>query len=206
MIEIKDPYKILLSQKTNGKKLRIFCDLDGVICDWEKAATKTLGLYIDDPKVRALIKNGKRIEEFVGGDSVMWPLIDTEGEVWWENLELFPWSMKLVFELRRRTELFSFLTAPSNNPICAAGKVRFMKKHFGEKFKDFLIGKNKHLCAASNTFLVDDDKRKVDRFREHGGHAYLWPQALKLLDGDIDIEETFKEMFTYIDELGEKLK
>lgn len=199
-MRIQDPNKIIIAnKKKNG--LRIFCDLDGVCAFWEKAAAKTCGIDYDDQEIRDAIKNGKRLEKFVGGDEKMWPMIDKGGTNWWANLELLPWAKRLYDLLKKESNDFSFLTSPSNNPVCAAGKVEWMKKHFGSDFKDFLIGRNKHLCATPNTLLVDDDKKKCKKFRAYGGHTFQWPCPLSLIDKDIDIEEVFDELSTYIKEI-----
>lgn len=200
MVRIQDPQRIILAKKKD--KLKVFIDLDGVCAFWEKGAAEVCGIDIEDPDIRESIKGGKRIETFVGGDSKMWPLIDQEGEKWWENLEKLPWTDRLIKEIKKRTGNFSFLTSPSNNPLCAAGKIKWIKKHFGEDFKDFLIGKNKHLCASSNTVLIDDDKKKCKKFEEYGGVSFLWPNPLKLIDKDIDIEEVFSDLFLLIDDIN----
>lgn len=206
MVYIKDPHRINMAAKNNNKKIRIFLDLDGVVTNWVKGATEALHLRIDDPKVRSQIKKGKRIEDFVGGTDNMWRMIENYGEDWWVDLETFPWSMKLFEELRRRAGLFSILTSPSRNPICASGKMKWMKKHFGEDFKDFLIGSVKHLCACPNSLLINDDRNNVLKFRQHGGYAFRWPDPLEIQDGDIEIEDVFSELFNYIDEIERKLK
>ncbi len=201
-MKIQDPNRIILAKNKKKKELISFLDLDGVISFWEKSAAKTLDIDINDKEIREKIKNGKKLETFVGGDSVMWPKIDEEGTKWWRDMEILPWGMELYEKLKSKADHFSFLTSPSSNPICAAGKMEFLHKHFGEEFKDFLIGKNKHLCASSRSLLVDDNKGKVKKFRDFGGHAFLWPNAFALLDGDVNIDDTIKELMEYIDELS----
>lgn len=194
---------IIASKKKNG--LRIFLDMDGVVAFWEKSAAKTLDIDLNDEKIREEIKNGKRMETYVGGDENMWPLIKKEGDEWWENIELLPWAKRLYNMLKEKADYFSFLSSPSNDPLCASGKVKFLRKHFGDDFKDFLIGRNKYMCASKNALLVDDDKGKTKKFKKFGGYIFQWPSPLELLDGDIDVEETFDELSDYIKEIRGKL-
>jgi len=201
-MKIQDPNKIIIAKSKKKEGLIIFLDMDGVISFWEKSAAKTLDLDLDDKETRDKIKNGKRLETFVGGDSVMWPMIDKGGTKWWRDMELLPWGKRLYEELKKKADHFCFLTSPSSNATCAAGKVEFLHKHFGEKFKDFLIGKHKELCASPRSLLVDDSDSKVKKFRSFGGHAFKWPCPLSLLDGDVDVDETIKELLEYIDELS----
>lgn len=202
-MKILDPNKIIFAKKKNKKTEGIVAllDMDGVVAFWEKSAAKTLGVDLEDKEIRESIKNGKGIESYVGGDDKMWSKIDAEGQKWWKDMEILPWAKELYEKLNEKADYFCFLTSPSNNPICAAGKVEWLKKHFGENFRDFLIGRNKYLCASSRSILIDDDKNKIKKFRSFGGHVFKWPHPLSLLDGDIDIDETIKELMDYIDEL-----
>jgi len=201
LMRMQDPNKIVMAKK-KGKQLRIFCDLDGVCSWWEKAACETLGVDYDDPEIREQLKTGKkRMEDFAGGDEEMWAKIDAKGEEWWASMPKLPWADRLYEFLNGQTEDFSFLTSPSDNPMCASGKIKWLKKHFGEKFKSFLIGKNKHLCASPDCLLVDDDDEKCEKFREYGGHVFQWPHCLKIVDGDTTEDEVFDDLKAYIEEI-----
>lgn len=207
MIHLQGEHKIKVAAEKNSKKIKIFLDMDGVCAFWEKSAAKTLGMNVEDPKVRHHLKNGKQMEEFVGGDALMWPRIDAEGYEWWANLEILPWAQRLYNELKRRAgDDFCFLTSPNRNPICAQGKIVWLQKHFGETFSDFLIGKKKHLCASPNAILVDDNRGKVEKFRKYGGNAFLWPTPFELIDKDKDLDQTFEDLFKFIEEVERSLQ
>lgn len=180
----------------NQKEINIFLDLDGVICDWISAAAKTLNIDDSDPEIRDFLKSGKDIDELFQGN--IWKLIDKEGEDWWTNLEMFPWSNKLVNSLRKESPNFAFLTSPSNNPLCGSGKIKWMKKHFGYKFKDFIITSKKYLCASKNSILIDDLGKNLSKFKKFGGHTYLWPNSYRFIDKEIDVNDTIKDLISYI--------
>ena len=201
-MKIQDPNRIIIAKKKKKDGLIIFLDMDGVITFQEKAAAKVLDLDLNDKDIRDKIKNGKRLETFVGGDSVMWPKIDAEGTKWWRDMEMLPWGMELYKKLKAKGDHFCFLTSPSNNPTCAAGKIEFLRKHFGDDFKNFLIGRNKEFCASPRSLLVDDSASKVKKFRKFGGHAFQWPCPLSLLDGDKNVDDVIEELMEYIDELS----
>ena len=201
MVKIVGPDKIIIAKKKKDN-LQIFLDLDGVCSYWEKSTGRACDINIENKEIREQLKNGITMEDLVGGDNKMWRLIDKAGEEFWENMEILTWAQRLYKELNERTKDFCFLTSPSKNPVCTSGKIRWLQKHFGKDFKDFLIGRNKHLCAGPNALLIDDNEKKCKKFEEFGGNIFLWPNLLKLIDGDIDIDETFEELF----ELIEKLK
>ena len=195
MIRIKDPKKITLANREKKDDIRIFLDLDGVITNFTKAACETCGIDMDDPEVKKKLKEDDNIEQFID-DEEMWKKINAEGIDWWINLELYPWSKKLYREIRKVTSMFCFLTAPSRNPYSVSGKVHWMTNHFGTR--KYLLGADKYFCAGPHTLLIDDHKDKVEKFEEFGGKAFLWPNSNKLLDGDLDVEDTFCDLFEII--------
>ena len=206
MISLQGEHKIRVAAEKNSKKTKIFLDMDGVVFFWEKAAAKSLGMSIDDPKVRSHLKKGREMQDFVGGDSKMWPIIDNEGAEWWENLEMLPWGEKLYKEMKRLAGDFAFLTSPNKNPLCLAGKLKSLQKHFGVDFKDYMIGAHKHLCASPNAILIDDSEKKIIKFRQYGGVAFHWPNPLQLLDKEVNLEETFQKLYELISTVEGKIR
>jgi len=199
MVKIVGPDRIIIAKKEK-KNLRIFCDLDGVCSYWEESAASVCDIDFKNEEIRKQLKNGGCIEDFIGGEKKMWKLIDDAGEDFWRNMEILPWAKKLYNELNKRTEDFCFLTSPSLDPISVSGKIKWLRKHFGDNFKDFLIGSNKYLCASPNSLLIDDNEKKCKKFKEYGGKVFLWPNPIRLIDGDVDIDETFEELFKIIGE------
>lgn len=181
----------------NKAPIKIFIDIDGVCAFWEKAVAQTFKIDIDDPEIRKSIKDDHyKIEELCGGTAKMWEGIDKEGIEWWENIELLPWAKRLYKKCKSMSDNVAFLTSPSDNYLCAAGKVKWIKKHF--KTQNFIITPKKYFCASKDSLLIDDTKKKIKSFKEHGGHAVLWPDPLAILDGDIDIEDVFTDLHNFV--------
>ena len=199
-MKIQDPNRIVIASKKKTD-LRIFLDLDGIIAYWEKAAAKTCGIDYKDQEIRDAIKNGKRLETYVGGDEKMWPMIDKDGEKWWVDLEKLPWSDDLIDLLKKESKELSFLSSPSKNPICYSGKAKWIIKHYPDMSKDVFLGCKKERVANPNVLLIDDTEKKVKQFRKYGGHAFLWPCPLSIIDGDIKVEDVFKDLKDYIKEI-----
>ena len=199
-MKVRDPNKIIIASEKKDK-LRIAFDLDGVISYWEKSAAKTCGVDYEDEKIRQQIKDGKRMEAFVGGDSKMWKMIDAEGEEWWENMEKLPWADDLVNLLKKESKDFIFLSSPSNSPLCYSGKIKWVTKHYPDLSKNLMLGCKKHMFAGSNTLLVDDTDKKIKQFREYGGHAFKWPCPLSIVDEDVKIEDVLQDLKNYIKEI-----
>lgn len=203
MVNMQGDNKIIIAGKkaAKGRGLRVAVDLDGVLAYWEKAAAETCGVDYKDEKIRQQMKDGKRMETFVGGDPKMWKMIDAEGEAWWENMEKMPWADDLVDLLKKETKDFFFLSSPSKSPICYSGKIKWVLKNYPKEDRSLFLGCKKHLVANPNVLLVDDTDRKVKEFREYGGHAFKWPCCLSIIDGDIKIEDVLQDLKDYIQEI-----
>lgn len=198
-MRIQDPNRIVIAKKKS--KLRIALDLDGCIVYWEKSAAETCGVDYKDEKIRQQIKDGKRMETFVGGNSKMWPMIDKGGEEWWEDMEKTPWADDLVALLKKETKDFFFLSSPSKSPICYAGKIKWVLKNYPKEDRSLFLGCKKHFVANPNILLVDDTDKNVKKFREYGGHAFKWPCPLSIIDEDVNIKDVLQDLKDYIQEI-----
>lgn len=200
MVNIQSANKILLAKKKKTK-VQIFLDMDGVISDWLGAACKLCDIDLNDEEIREAIKteNGW-LEDFVD-EKTLWKNIGDAGVGYWENLELFPWSKKLYKKLEELGDDFAILTSPGKYTEIASnacnGKVLWLDSHFNNK-EDYIFAYKKFLCANENAILVDDSPNKIDPFNEAGGHGFLWPDPLSLLDGDINVDDTIDELVGYI--------
>jgi len=178
------------------EEIIIFLDIDGVLANWTKNAIEACGLDDENPEIRKVLKTGVDIENIVGPN--MWKMIDKKGEDFWTNLEMFPWALNLITSLKKETNNFAFLTSPSNNPLCASGKIKWMKKYFGPKFKDFIITPKKYLCASKNSILIDDPPKQINKFKLFKGHIFSWPNQYKLLDKEINVDEIINTLLDTI--------
>lgn len=117
----------------------VFLDIDGVVGDFE--------LHWQSPKWQN------------------WNISDLPKE-FWETIPLFNYSHNFYNALKEIAPVV-FLTSPSSNPECVAGKHFWIEKHF--KTRDFLLGGCKWACAHPNSMLIDDSIGKIDRFKAAGG-------------------------------------
>lgn len=130
----------------NGKI--IFLDIDGVVADFENhwQSNKWGHLNISDLP-----------REF------------------WETIPLFDYSKEFYKQLSAIAPVV-FLSSPSSNPECVAGKHFWIEKHFNTR--DFLLGGCKWACAHNNSILIDDSQKKIEKFALAGGHTILFSNKL----------------------------
>ena len=151
----------------------IFLDMDGVISDFIGGACR---LFDRDDALRNWPLGERDAPKAFGvSTSLFWEKIDGAGADYWANLEPYPWCQELI-RLIKETAPFTILSAPSLGVECPTGKLRWLRAHLGAGFHDHLFGHQKYFCAKPGHVLIDDSEPNVNRFREHGGSAILFPQ------------------------------
>ena len=104
-----------------------------------------------------------------------WKNID-ETYGFWRKLRPLSTANELLNVVAATNLPWSISTSPSRHPNSSSGKVEWLQQFFGDGFRDYMLGPNKHLLANPETVLIDDGTHNVNAFREAGGHAILFPQ------------------------------
>lgn len=175
----------------------VFCDMDGVLCDFVSAAMRVHGATFEPSAWPAGIDDlagllGLTLPAF-------WREIDRfeEQHGFWSRLKAYPWVTDLV----AMAEPFGFTvaTSPSRDPFCASGKIQWLKRHLGESFGAFMVGPQKELLAAPGRVLIDDRDESIERFQQAGGQGILFPQPWNTNHGQCEnrLAWVWKELQRY---------
>lgn len=148
----------------------IFLDMDGVVADFVKAACAAHGRTTDD------VSHWDFFTKWGINEDQFWEPVNAGGREFWANLEPFPWFDELVGMVKSADPDFFILTKPSRQASCLAGKLDWIHRHFGKRFRNYIFTPNKSPLAAPGRLLIDDSDENVDGFLRHGGAAYLFPQ------------------------------
>jgi 5'(3')-deoxyribonucleotidase len=148
----------------------IFLDMDGVLADFVGSSCRIHGRDIDTADCWDYFQNWNMSE------NDFWQPINEAGRGFWADLEPFPWMQELVSLVKDVEPNFQVLTKPSNHPECTAGKMDWLHRHFGKRFRNYIFAPNKNLLASRGRLLIDDSDSNVSGFIEYGGAAYLLPQ------------------------------
>jgi 5'(3')-deoxyribonucleotidase len=172
-------------------KKQIFVDLDGVVADWEKRAIEILGM--DFNSTINYLKCGGDLEDIC--DIHFWEILDKKSELFWNELNLFPWAYEMIEKLQELGQV-SFLSSGGNiyrRPVgvgnASFGKTLWISEKFREYNIPLILTKHKYFCAGSNSILIDDTPNKINEFVEYGGHGFLFPHPYKILDGDLKFDD-----------------
>ncbi len=136
-------------------KPQIYCDMDGVLTDFNKAF-KDLG-------------HGP-IEQFEKryGTVSTWKVINKQGLSFWTEMEWMPDGKTLWKHIKKYNP--TILTAPADSKVCKVGKLQWVKHKLGLNIP-VILERDKYKYANADSILIDDTAKKYKPWREHGGIA-----------------------------------
>ena len=145
--------------KSNGSKWKIYCDMDGVLVDFNKRFGE---LSAWGPE-KFIEKNGL---------DVFWELIDGRGVGFWVGMEWMEDGKQLWNTLKENFEV-ELLSSPSRAENSRLGKRLWVRNHkLGVKL-NLAYSKNKKKYASPNHVLIDDRKDNIEDWENAGGIGIL---------------------------------
>ena len=141
-------------------KARIYCDMDGVLCDFAKGVEKVIG---------------KSISQWsYGSKSEKWDKIKSTPKFWhtlpWENGGKQLWS----FISKYKPHILSAYVEESFDPNCIPGKSHWARTNLGIAPGNVNLVKrvqkqNYAKVAGQPAILIDDYKKNTDQYTAKGG-------------------------------------
>src|SRR5210317_313308 len=138
---------------------KIYCDMDGVLTDFEKRFEHYTGMHPQE-------------YEKAKGTAAFWNLIDVEvGVKFWIGMPWMPEGKRLWnFIMPYKPDL---LTSPSRDNNSRLGKNLWVKNNLNPKPKvTFAYSKDKQRYANENSILIDDKKSNIEEWTAAGGIAF----------------------------------
>ena len=156
----------------------IFVDLDGVCCNFVKAALQRHGINHD--KRHAFMSDWPAgewsIAKILGiSDQEFWAKINRDA-TFWRHLEEYPWFGELLSTSGGFGDVM-FSTSPSCCPTSYAGKAEWLLDRQILPNKRAMLGSNKQFLSAPDRVLIDDSDVNCQKFEDYGGQAILFPQV-----------------------------
>lgn len=179
----------LESEENSG--VRIFCDLDGVLVDFDRGFSE-------------IPENSEKLPpseyEEVHGKNSIWKVIDKYGAEYWSELYWKSDGRELWDYLEEYKP--AILSSPSRSQSSIDGKTKWVRLNLGikqqpvTKISDYtpesrlILMQQKHLFAKGpNDILIDDTRAKIDKWVEAGGTGILHNDAtdtIKVLEGILE--------------------
>ena len=157
--ENKGIYESIMIEKKNQYK--IYCDMDGVIVDFEDGYERLTGKNIKGNHVK--------------GDGDFWQPITDAGANFWINLKWMPDGEKLWKYIKNNSP--SILSAPSREKSSRIGKEIWVRTNIPGTELILKPAPEKQELAEPNAILIDDRKDNIQQWKDAGGIGILHTSA-----------------------------
>jgi nicotinamide mononucleotide adenylyltransferase len=143
--------EIFEAAKTENKEYKIYCDMDGVLVDFDKGykdLTGTEASFSTDPKQ-------------------FWEPIQKAGAAFWIKLKWMPDGKQLWNYIQKYNP--ELLSAPSRDESSKIGKFVWVKRNMPETKLILRAAEQKQQFAKPNAILIDDRADNIQRWKDAGG-------------------------------------
>lgn len=137
-------------------KYKIYCDMDGVLVDFDKGYFKL---------------TGRDISGTYSNDNNFWDPINQAGYDFWRNLEWMSDGKELWDYIKKYEP--ELLSAPSRQPESRVAKHDWVKENLPNVILNLRSAKHKKDFAAPNHILIDDRIDNINSWVETGGIGIL---------------------------------
>jgi hypothetical protein len=157
-----------LSQN-NGPIYQIYCDLDGVLADFDARFEHFTGISPREYEETAIQQLGSK-----KGKEKFWNLIDEQiGVRFWRGIPLMPGALELWNYLKPHVPII--LTAPSRNEVSKIGKRLWVQDNLGTGIPIvFKQAQQKTDLASPTSILIDDRLDNIQSWKSKNGIGILY--------------------------------
>jgi 5'(3')-deoxyribonucleotidase len=162
--------------------MRIYLDLDEVLCDFKGAAltvfgvTKNLFNSEHTPGDWDIVSTLNRL---ITPPNIEYPefesIINKQGPDFWATLDPLPHFDQLIKIVSAITSEWYIVSDPCNFKYAAYQKLLWLQRRLGKNFDRLILTKHKHLLANKDSILIDDKDKNIDEFGQHGGIGIIFP-------------------------------
>jgi len=160
-MKLKEIYNTIIKE-AEPSKYTLYCDMDGVLCDFEKRFTDLTGM-----------SPGKYKD--LNGRNAFWKAVDEDGVRFWAGMPWMPDGEKLWNYIK--PNVYSLLSSPSFDNSSRLGKRLWVKNKIPGTKLILASRKNKQDYAKENAILIDDLKPTIDEWNAKGGIGILHTSA-----------------------------
>ena len=166
--EIEDERETRGDMGTQGVKYTIYCDMDGVLCDFDK---RFMEFSNGIPPSRYESEFGKK---------AFWKLISGQGVKFWVDI---PWMSdgKQLWDYIKSYNP-SLLSAPSMEESSRSGKRLWVDNEIPGTKLILRSAEQKQEFAKPNAILIDDRPSNIEQWRAKGGIGILHTSANKTIE------------------------
>lgn len=172
---------LLLTEEDLNPKYQIYCDMDGVLTDFEKRFVDMLrkeGREYFSKQVIDQVTRPKHLKA-LEGEKEFWNFIDNMGEEFWAQMPWMPNGRQLWDFIKTYDPII--LTSPSYHNTSRLGKTQWVQQNLKPKPPvEFKFGEAKADFATPTSILIDDKPSNLAAWKGAGGIA------MEVKDGEIN--------------------
>ena len=144
----------------------IYCDMDGVLTDFDLQFSKISPIKV---------KTGYEFEKRYGKQK-FWSIVDSHGVEWWTEMPWMPEGKRLWKYLQKVDPYVEILSAPTRHvEVSGKGKRIWVERELGKDVKLNLVkAEHKLLFAKPNNILIDDLEKNINGWKNAGGIGILF--------------------------------
>ena len=163
----KDPFGINAYARELGRlnekvmDYKIYCDMDGVLVDFESGYEKLTGIDLKG--------------EYRPGVEDFWKPIEQAGVKYWASLKWMPDGKQLWGYIKQYTP--ELLSAPSKSESSKIGKYVWVKNNLPGTKLILRYASQKQQLATPESILIDDRQVNIDQWEAAGGIGILHTSA-----------------------------
>ena len=178
---MKSLIDLLLTEQDLTPQYQIYCDMDGVLTDFEKRFMDTLTQqgkkYYSKQELEGITRPKHFKKKF--GEGEFWKLIDEQGQDFWAQMPWMPNGQALWNFISPYNP--NILSSPSQDNSSRLGKRMWIRQNLSPAPKQIIFKKAEHKqqYAAPNHILIDDKPSNISEWEAAGGIA------LEVKDGNI---------------------
>lgn len=178
---MKSLVDLLLTEEDLNPKYQIYCDMDGVLTDFENRFVDMLrekGREYFSKQVISQVTRPKHLKA-LEGEEAFWEFVDAMGEEFWAQMPWMPNGKQLWDFIKTYDPII--LTSPSYQNTSRLGKYQWVQQNLQPtppvKFK---FGEAKADYATPTSILIDDKPSNLAAWKAAGGIA------MEVKDGEIN--------------------
>jgi hypothetical protein len=167
--KLTDLYKQLKEeeQATQVSQYKIFCDMDGVLCDFDRRFEQFGGMKPKEYESRF-------------GTKKFWELIDKVGEQFWSKMPWMSDGKQLWIYISKYKPVL--LSAPSMNPSSRYGKHLWVNENLPGTKLILAKREKKRNYSGKNQILIDDRPDNINEWVYEGGIGILHTSAQQTIN------------------------
>lgn len=159
---------LLFEQEQNSIPYQVYCDMDGVLCDFESRFEHFTGISPQEYKDKAIIQYGEK-----KGMEKFWDVIDNQiGVRFWRGMSWMPEGRQLWDYIKQYKPIL--LTSPSQKESSKKGKKMWIHDNLGDYDVIFKKSSEKYIYSSPNNILIDDREDNIMDWKLKNGIGILY--------------------------------